>query len=387
MTLWFVLALMTAAAIFAVLWPLSRRESALRSGSDVNVYRDQLEEIRRDHAAGLIGESEAAAAQVEVSRRLLAAADAEAAVSQPAPDAATERRRAVAIVALVLLPLGAMGLYLMVGSPMLPGQPLTSRGPAERQTIAQMVAQVESHLAKNPSEGRGWEVVAPIYLRMGRFEDAVKARRHALELNGPTAERHAGLGEALTAAANGVVTAEALAAFKQALTLDADHVKARFFLGLAAEQDGRVNEAVATWRALVESAPPDAPWADFIRAELKRVAGGAGTPGGVPSSVPSSAPSGAPSSGPSEDQVAAAKNLPPEQQVAMIKDMVERLAERLGKDGSDIEGWLRLVRSYMVLGERERALAAAGEARRALAAEPDKLRRIDELVKGLGLDG
>ena len=82
MTLWFVLALMTAAAIFAVLWPLARRESALRSGSDVNVYRDQLEEIRRDHAAGLIGESEAAAAQVEVSRRLLAAADAEAAVPQ-----------------------------------------------------------------------------------------------------------------------------------------------------------------------------------------------------------------------------------------------------------------------------------------------------------------
>jgi cytochrome c-type biogenesis protein CcmH len=383
MTLWFVLALMTAAAIFAVLWPLSRRESALRSGSDVNVYRDQLEEIRRDHAAGLIGESEAAAAQVEVSRRLLAAADAEAAVSQPAPDTATGRRRAVAVVALVLLPVGAIALYLAVGSPLLPGQPLTSRGPAERQTIAQMVAQVESHLAKNPNEGRGWEVVAPIYLRLGRFEDAVKARRQALALSEPTAERHAGLGEALTAAANGIVTAEALAAFKQALALDADHIKARFFLGLAAEQDGRVDEAVAAWRALIERAPPDAPWAEFIRAELKRVMAGAGAPAGDPSV----APSGAPSSGPSEEQVAAAKNLPPEQQVAMIKGMVERLAERLGKDGSDIEGWLRLVRSYMVLGERERALAAAGDARRALAGEPDKLKRIDELVKGLGLDG
>ena len=383
MTLWFVLALMTVAAIFAVLWPLSRRESALRSGSDVNVYRDQLEEIRRDHAAGLIGESEAAAAQVEVSRRLLAAADAEAAVAQPAADAATSRRRVVALVALVLLPLGAITLYAMVGSPLLPGQPLASRGPAERQTIAQMVAQVESHLAKNPNEARGWEVVAPIYLRLGRFEDAVKARRRVLDLNGPTAERYAGLGEALTAAANGIVTAEAVGAFKQAVALDGDDVKARFFLGLAAEQDGRVKEAVATWRALLERAPADAPWAEFIRAELKRVAGGESVPGGEPGKVPNTAPG----SGPSEEQVAAAKNLPPEQQAAMIKGMVERLAERLGKDGSDIEGWLRLVRSYMVLGERERALAAAGEARRALAAEPDKLRRIDELVKGLGLDG
>jgi cytochrome c-type biogenesis protein CcmH len=381
MTLWFVLALMTAAAIFAVLWPLSRRESSLRSGSDVAVYRDQLDEIRRDRDAGLIGEREAGAAEVEVSRRLLAAADAEAAVPQTAPVAATTRRRAVAVVALVLLPAGAVALYLAVGSPMLPGQPLASRAPAEEKSIAQMVGQVEAHLAKNPDEGRGWEVIAPIYLRMGRFDDAVKARRMALKLNGPTAERHAGLGEALTAAANGVVTADALAEFKAAVALDADHVKARFFLGLAAEQDGRVNDAIAAWRALIDDAPPGAPWTEFIRTELMRVAGSAG---GSPSGSPSS---GSSSSGPSEEQVAAASDLPPEQRVAMIKGMVERLAERLGKDGSDIEGWLRLVRSYMVLGERERALAAAGEARRALAAEPDKLKRIDELVKGLGLDG
>ncbi len=366
MTLWFVFALMTAAAIFAVLWPLSRRGSAVRSGSDLAVYRDQLDEIRRDRAAGLIGENEATAAQVEVSRRLIAAADAEAAVPRAAqPATMTWRHRTVAVAALVLLPVVAVGLYLAVGSPMLPGQPLASRAP-DRQSIAHMVAQVEAHLAKNPNEGRGWEVVAPIYLRMGRFEDAVRARRNALELSGATAERHAGLGEALVAAANGVVTAEALGSFKAALALDPAHVQARFFLGLAAEQEGRLNEAVAMWRALLDGAPADAPWADFIRGELMRVAGG---------------------KGPSEDQVAAAANLPPEQRIAMIKGMVAQLAERLGKDGSDIEGWLRLVRSYMVLGERERARAAVGEARRALAAEPDKLRRIDELVKGFGLDG
>jgi cytochrome c-type biogenesis protein CcmH len=151
---------------------------------------------------------------------------------------------------------------------------------------------------------------------------------------------------------------------------------ARFFLGLAAEQDGRVDDAVTIWRALLESAPPDSRLALFIRGELIRVGG-----------VPGGGPGGAPERGPSEEQVAAAKDMTPEQRIAMIKGMVAQLAERLGKDGSDIEGWLRLVRSYMVLGERERALAAAGDARRALAAEPDKLKRIDELVKGLGLDG
>jgi cytochrome c-type biogenesis protein CcmH len=71
----------------------------------------------------------------------------------------------------------------------------------------------------------------------------------------------------------------------------------------------------------------------------------------------------------------------------MVRGMVERLAERLKLEGSDVEGWLRLVRAYMVMGEPDKARAAAGDARRALAAEPDKLRRVDDLIKGLGLEG
>src|SRR4051812_13051897 len=121
MTLWFVLALMSAAAIFAVVWPLAFGGRKLRSGSDVVVYRDQLDEIGRDRAAGLIGESEAEAAQVEVSRRLLAAA--EAAGSTPAEASATAslyRRRSALVVALVVLSLGTSSLYLALGSPSLP---------------------------------------------------------------------------------------------------------------------------------------------------------------------------------------------------------------------------------------------------------------------------
>src|SRR5258708_23993441 len=127
MSLWFVFALMTATAIFAVLWPLARREGGLRSGSDLAVYRDQLEEIERDRSAGLIGEGEAEAAQVEVSRRLLAAADAQAAMpASAAPATSTRRRQVVAAMALIVLPLGAVGLYLAIGSPALPGQPLAA---------------------------------------------------------------------------------------------------------------------------------------------------------------------------------------------------------------------------------------------------------------------
>ena len=94
MTLWLILALMTGAAIFAVIWPLAQNSKAARSGSDVAVYRDQLDELERDLAAGSIGKTEAEAARVEISRRLLAAADAaKAAAAAVAPSATAWHRR------------------------------------------------------------------------------------------------------------------------------------------------------------------------------------------------------------------------------------------------------------------------------------------------------
>jgi cytochrome c-type biogenesis protein CcmH len=295
MTLWLGLSVMTAAAIWAVLWPLAHRARESRSGSDVAVYRDQLEEIERDRTAGLIEDNEAATAQVEVSRRLIAAADARTVLPSTVP-AVSWRRRAVAVVALVLLPFGAAGLYLALGSPSLPDQPLAPRLAAARgnQSVDTLTAQVEAHLERNPEDGRGWEVIAPIYLRLGRFDDAVKARRNALRFNSPTAEREAALGEALVFAANGVVTAEAKAAFERAVALDASSVQARYFIGLAAEQDGDRTQAAATWRALIDAAPSDAPWIDLLRRALGRVDRGGG-PGG---------PSDGPNAGPSDEQVA-----------------------------------------------------------------------------------
>ena len=369
MTLWFGVALMTAAAVWAVLWPLARRRSDLRGGSDVAVYRDQLAEIERDRAAGLIAENEAASAQVEVSRRLIAAADAQA----PGPaDAvsATWRRRSVAVAALILLPLGAAALYVALGSPSLPDQPLAARLADARgnPSIDTLITQVEDHLTRHPEDGRGWEVVAPVYLRLGRFEEAVKARRNAVKLNGATTERESALGEALVFAANGVVTAEAKAAFERAIALDANGVQARYFLGLAAEQDGDRTQAAATWRALIAAAPPDAPWLDLLRSALARVEGPAGGGG---------AASG-PSVDTSDDQ--AAVQLSPEQRKTMIEGMVNRLSERLHRDGADVDGWLRLVRSYMVLGEPDKARAAVVDARRALAGDAVKLRRLDDLL-------
>ncbi len=362
--------LMTAAAIFAVLWPLSRRAGPSFAGTEIAVYRDQLAEIDRDRAAGLIGAPEAEAARTEVSRRLLAAADSD----KKAPAAAGTplwRRRAVALIALIALPAGAAGLYLALGSPNLSGTLIAARPnmPLEQRSIDNLVAQVESHLERNPEDGRGWEVLAPVYLRLGRFDDAVKARRNVLRLLGANATREADLGEALTAAADGIVTADARAAFERAAALDAADIRIAFYQGLAAEQDGKKVDAVRIWSELLARTPADAPYRELIAASLARLDPGRDAPG------------------PTAEDTAAAQNLSPEQRTAMVRGMVERLAERLKNDGSDLDGWRRLVRAYMVLGEGDNAKSAAAAARKALSPEPEKKRQFDDFAKALGIEG
>ncbi|MBV9954816.1 MAG: c-type cytochrome biogenesis protein CcmI [Pseudolabrys sp.] len=368
MTLWLAFSLMTAAAIFAVVWPLSRGARG-RDVDTTEIYRDQLGEIGRDLAMHRIGEAEAHAARVEVSRRLLAAADAQQ-ESTLQPGAALRHRRIAALAALVLLPLIAGGIYLLLGSPNMPGAPLAARlaVPPEQRSLASLVSQAEAHVERNAGDGRGWEVLAPVYLRMGRFDDAVRARKNALALNGETADRRADLGEALVAAGNGIVSVEAKAAFDGALALNPKHEKARFFIGLALQQDGRKAEAARTWQTLLDEAPPDAPWAATVRQALAELAVPAGS-----------------SSGPSAEDVAAASKLREGERNEMVRGMVARLAARMKDEPGDLDGWLRLIRAYTVLGEREQARAAAADARRALGNDRDKAQRIDDLVKALGL--
>ncbi len=367
MNLWFVFALMTAAAIFAVLWPLGRHGRPQSGGSETSVYKDQLAEIDRDLAAGSIAPAEAEAARVEIGRRLLSAADSE---RKPAMQSSLPWRRAAAVLALVGVPAVAVALYLPLGSPRLPDFPLASRSraPDASQPLDDLVAQVEQHLEKNPSDGRGWDVLAPVLERLGRYDDAVRADRNSITYNGEDADRRADLGEAIAAAAGGVVTAEAKSEFERALALDADEPKASYFLGLAAEQDGRPQDAASIWRALLAKAAPDAPWRSLVAASLARVGGGT-----------------APAL--SDETMAAANGMSDTDRSAMIRSMVERLASRLKQNGDDVDGWLRLVRAYKVMGERDKAKSALSDARQAVSNDAERLKQLNEGLKNLGLDG
>jgi cytochrome c-type biogenesis protein CcmH len=370
MTLWIIFGMMTVAALVAAGWPLVRSRASESGASDVAVYRDQLEEIERDRADGRIGHDEFEAARIEVSRRLLGAASAGTAAST----ATLHRsRRFVALAGVVIaVPLVAVPFYGLLGSPDLPAEQAASRdgGDGQAASITVMIARIEQRLAEKPEDSRGWEVIAPVYMRLGRYSDAVKARRNILTLLGPSAQREADLGVALAMAAGGEVTADSKSAFERAVALDAGNVNAAFFLGVAAQQDGNDAEAARIWRDLIAKAPPDAPWLAAVQERLAGVSGaGDAAPGGY--ALAARPP------GPTAEDMAAVRGMTPEAQRQFMRDRIEGLAARLHENGTDVGGWLRLLRAYMVLGERDKAREAAGEARDALARDPDKLKLLD----------
>jgi len=205
------------------------------------IYRDQLEEVDRDVVRGVIAESEAGAARTEIARRLIRAGE-----TPPASAAGPGRLPTIAAALIVAMPVAALGLYLLLGSPHDPDQPLSARQEAVAlQDVTKLVAAVEAHLAAAPDDGKGWEVIAPVYARLGRYADAVRAYSVAISILGSTPEREAGLGEARTAMIEGMVAS--LAARLKSEPGDADGwarlVRSYMVLDRAADAEAAVAQA------------------------------------------------------------------------------------------------------------------------------------------------
>lgn len=362
MLIWTIFAAMTGAAVFALLWPLGRRQAgAFADTADAtSLYRAQLREIDRDLDRRLIEPTDAEAAKAEAARRLLRAAGGE-----DGPTGETEsslrRRRASSALALSCVPLLALLTYGAFGSPEAPDQPLAARLQAEpsRQDFEVALGRIETHLAANPNDARGWAVVAPIYLRQGRFDEAVRAFQVVTRQNPADSDALAGLGEAQALAAGGVVTAMARESFAEAVRQNAGNARARFFLAIAKEQDGDATGAIAALRDLLRDAPADAGWVATVRQRLEGLEADAA--GGAIASLPA-----------------------PDQQAA-IRGMVASLAERLRQEGGELSDWLRLIRSQTVLGETQAARESIATARQRLAQDGAAITQIEALASELGL--
>lgn len=372
MLLWLIFAVVTAVVIVFVAWPLARGEAAdaRPAGNDIAVYKDQLGEIARDRDRGLISDADAEAARSEVARRLLRAADA--APSETATDAEARTVRArFALAAAILIPALAIGLYRPLGAPELPGQPIASRPQANPRdaSFAELIAKVEAQLRDHPDDVRGWDVIGPVYLRLGRYDDAADAFRRGIALKGESETRLMGLADAMVAAKGGFVSEEARKLLEKVVALNREHAGARFLLALGKEQDGKLADAARDYREILASAPAEAPWRKIISDRLAAVTG---------EKRPDE-------TGPDAEQIEASRNMTPEQRAQMINSMVLGLAERLKKDGRDLQGWLRLARAYKVLGKTAEAKEAIVGARRTFAGEEKALAEITAAEKELGL--
>ncbi|MEM9999573.1 MAG: c-type cytochrome biogenesis protein CcmI [Pseudomonadota bacterium] len=373
---WFLAAALTIVAVlvgFAPLYKKSGEKADLAADKDfdVTVYRDQLSELDADKDRGLIGASEYEQARVEIARRVMAAED-KAAENQAAP---ARRDRVVGpAFALLFVPAIALLFYYEIGSPGLEAQPLAAR--LERaspiggdQDIALMLERAEEHLRVNSDDVRGWDVVAPIYLRLNQSDKAASAFENAISLDGPTVERLSGLGHALVAQAGGVVNDGALQRFQAALELDPTDTRSMFFVGLAAAQGGDEAGALARWERLSVSGQNDE-WAQMVGIARQQIQ--PETPSGAAPQI-------------DQDAGRAISELPADEQAEMIMAMVDGLDERLADDPNDLQGWLRLIRARAALGQSDLASTALENGIDAFQDNQQAVESLRQLANELGI--
>lgn len=329
-----VLAGLTVVVLGMVLLPIVRgaRAAPDRAQYDRAVYRDQLDELDRDVARGLIGEREAGTARIEIQRRMLAADAA------PAPPARRGASPMLAVVLCLSVAAGSAGLYLVLGSPNVPDEPFAARvvpsAATGRHDVEKATAELAAKLQTDPTNKDGWLLYARATAALGDWKNSGDAYHHAIELGAGDADITASYGEALVMAANGMVTPAAHDAFDAALAKDPGEVVARYYLALADAQAGEPRKAIDGWLALAAQAPADSAMRDELARRIAGTAKAAGLP--MPTLPPAA----------------------PAQQQEDIRGMVAQLAAKLAANPDDADGWLRLGRSYSVLGDAEKSAAA-----------------------------
>lgn len=390
--LWMILTLMVALAAVGLAVPLIRRHDDARRarGSVTEVLKAQIGEIEAQAATGALPPDEAQALASDVKRRVLA----EGREAEPAARPLRERTLltlALGLVAVVVL--AATGLYLKIGRPEATGSAPPEVGALPpghpNGEVAAMIGQLEARMKQAPGDAEGWRMLGWSYLQVGRNADAAQAYGRAAALDPHNGEYLSAEGEATVLAAQGQVTPAAEDVFRKAVSLDPADPRARYYLAIAKDQKGDAKGAMDDWIALLKSAPPDAPWAGEVRAFVEKVAAErhvdlAGRLPPEPAATALAGPPG-PAPGPTSDQVAAAGQMSPQDRQAMIQGMVEKQAAGLKANPHDREGWERLMRARMVLGQTDLAARAYRDAEKAFAGSPTDQAALRQTAAGLGI--
>lgn len=378
---------------------------------DLRVYAQQLREIERDAARGLIPVDEAERLRTETARRLLEADRAQAGHT------AGQAPVAMRWLALALIP-GAVAMaawiYADQGAPLYADRALATRHaeaaalradrPAQAELealwlasperelppeadpeFAQLMDRLRSTVAERPDDLAGHRLLAQNEARLGRFPEAAAAQARVVALLPQGTTRAEGIAEQvrhaqfLIAAAGGVVSPEAERVLEAILRRDPENGFARFFVGMMFDQTGRPDLTFQLWRRLLEDSTPDAPWVPDLRASLETLAAVAG----VRYSLPPEGAAGL--RGPSAEDIDAAAQLAPADRAAMIGGMVDGLMSRLASQGGPATDWAQLIRALVVMENPIRARAIWVEARLVFLDDPVGLNLIDAAARDGGL--
>lgn len=391
MVLTLLLAGLALAALCPLVLPLLRRPGPLRDEGQYDrvVYRDQLQELDRDVLRGLLTKSEAAAARLEIQRRLLASDARQKQTAGPS------RGRSPILAAIVVLFAagGTFVVYALIGAPGLPDTftsnaavageaPAVPAAPAGHNDLSQALAKLAAKLKANPSDAEGWLLFARTAASIRHWDEAVDGYRRAIALGSGGAEVQAGYGETLVLQADGIVTQSAHNVFIAALKEDPKQDVAQYYLALAAGQSGQPEKAIALFQGLLATIPEDSPMRDEIGKRIGEAAKAAGV------SVPVLA-KGTPAEAddPGSAATAVAPGMPEGEQKTMIAGMVAKLATRLESEPGDVDGWMRLGRAYVVMGERDKAAVAYSRAAAQKPGDPTiRLQAAQGLLTGLKPD-
>ncbi len=384
----------------AVFWLIARAVRSVPVADDnpsLRVYRDQLAEVGRDLARGVISGDEAARIKTEVSRRLLDADRNRAAV----PGGGSPASAGVATVLIGASLLAAVGGYFWLGAPDYPDLPLSKRlaqaqtaydnRPTQEQAEAaapapvpvaadadfmDLMTKLRAAILSRPDDIAGLTLLARHEASLGNYIAARTAQQHLVALKGDraTAQDHETLAQIMIAAAEGFVSPQAEAELIKALELAPDSGLARYFSGLMFAQTGRPDRTFALWEPLLAEGPADAPWIGPIRASIEDIAVMAGVRYTLPDVK-----------GPDAAAVAAADEMTPEDRQAMIEGMVGQLQDRLDAEGGPVADWVKLINALKVLGEVDRAQAAVAAANAAFAGKPDDLAALTTAATEAGL--
>ncbi|PIB23995.1 c-type cytochrome biogenesis protein CcmI [Amylibacter kogurei] len=344
----FILALICFGILLHPVLRPSQTKQLVHGETALEIYKDQLAEIDRDLARGLIAESDAAVARLEIQRRILAMGKG----VQKRPFSPTSNR-IIMIIAALFVPIVGVGVYSITGSPDAQSMPYASRSEevAQAREINDLAQRLREKLTNHADEGpsEGWMLLGQTYMGMARYNDAAEAFRVVAEREGADSVVFSRYGEALIAAENGNITPLAETQLDRALELDARNPAPSYYKALAFQQRADLQSA---YQILADRVALDQTWQPWMES-FAQLANDIGAQIDRPALTLPERPAG-----PSAADMQAAQDMDADERAAFIQSMVTGLAERLAQDPNDLDGWLRLARAYQVLGETAKAKEA-----------------------------